>query len=140
MRIVLDTNILISACMKPDGLEARVVGLAIQGRAEACVTEEVWAEYLDVLLRDKFRAWRERAESLLEALDRRAARVPSGTRAEASLDEDDNRFLECAASAGADFLITGNLRHFPPEWLGTQILNSRMFFDSGHAGSLFQSL
>jgi len=37
----------------------------------------------------------------------------------------DNRFLECAEAAGADFLVTGNKRHFPKRWKKTQVVNAR---------------
>jgi predicted nucleic acid-binding protein len=37
----------------------------------------------------------------------------------------DNRFLECAEAAGADFLVTGNKRHFPRRWEKTQFVNAR---------------
>jgi predicted nucleic acid-binding protein len=42
-----------------------------------------------------------------------------------SPDERDNRFLECAESAGADFLVTGNRRHFPKVWKTTRIVSTR---------------
>ena len=40
-------------------------------------------------------------------------------------DGDDNRFLECAAAAEADYLVTGNKRHFPMQWKKTRIVNAR---------------
>ncbi len=43
-------------------------------------------------------------------------------------DEPDNRFLECALVARADYLVTGNLRHFPaPEFEGIQIVSPAVF-------------
>jgi predicted nucleic acid-binding protein len=42
-----------------------------------------------------------------------------------STDDADNRFLECAEAAGADFLVTGNKRHFPRLWEKTQVVNAR---------------
>jgi predicted nucleic acid-binding protein len=42
-----------------------------------------------------------------------------------SPDETDNRFLECAEAAGADFLVTGNRRHFPNVWKTTRIVSAR---------------
>jgi uncharacterized protein len=36
-------------------------------------------------------------------------------------------FLECADAARADYLITGNRRHFPAFWKGTKIISSREF-------------
>lgn len=129
MRVVLDTNVLISACLKPLGLEAEMVARACDGRILACVTEEVWAEYREVLFRDKFRAWLERAETMLGALGACALRVSGAERVSIAADEDDNRFLECAAAAGAEYLVTGNLRHYPAEWAGTRVVNARGFVD-----------
>jgi predicted nucleic acid-binding protein len=37
----------------------------------------------------------------------------------------DNRFLECAEAAAADFLVTGNSRHFPQRWKTTQRVTAR---------------
>ncbi len=129
MRVVLDTNVLISACLKPGGLEARVAGMAAAGDLEACVTDEVMAEYRDVLGREKFRAWRDASDALLTSLAQRTVHVEGGAPVLASNDDDDNRFLECAAASGAAYLITGNLRHYPAAWGCTQIVNARGFFD-----------
>jgi predicted nucleic acid-binding protein len=42
-------------------------------------------------------------------------------------DPDDHVFLECADKAGADYLITGNSRHFPKFWKKTKIITAREF-------------
>lgn len=115
--------------MKPEGLESRVLSLTQSGVLEACVTEEILAEYQDVLFRDKFRQWRAASDILLSSIFERASRVTPTTGITAAIDEDDNRFLECADAANAAFLITGNLRHYPAHWNQTKILNARMFFD-----------
>jgi putative PIN family toxin of toxin-antitoxin system len=127
MRVVLDTNVLISACLKPDGLEAKVVEMVLTGSALLCVTEEIWAEYGDVFSRPKFAVLQVRSGTLLSDLDRLAVRITAPQRVTAALDEDDNRFLECAAAAGAEYLVTGNLRHYPAEWAATKIVNARQF-------------
>jgi predicted nucleic acid-binding protein len=46
---------------------------------------------------------------------------------EVASDLDDNVFLECADKAGADYLITGNQKHFPQFWKKTKIITSRQF-------------
>jgi predicted nucleic acid-binding protein len=46
-----------------------------------------------------------------------------------SPDEPENRFLECAETIDAEFLITGNKRHFPGIWKGTKIVNAREFLE-----------
>jgi len=42
-------------------------------------------------------------------------------------DPDDNIFIECADAARADYLITGNQKHFPTYWKCTKIVTSREF-------------
>ncbi len=42
-----------------------------------------------------------------------------------SPDPADNRFLECAEAAQADYLVTGNKRHFPERWGKTVVVNAR---------------
>jgi putative PIN family toxin of toxin-antitoxin system len=131
VRVVLDTNILVSACWKPDGLEAQVVDLAMTGQITACVSSHILAEYRDVLSRRKLASVTARAQELLAALERIALSVEATTQITASIDDDDNRFLECATAAGADYVITGNLRHYPAELAvphGTiRIVNARTF-------------
>jgi putative PIN family toxin of toxin-antitoxin system len=120
---------MISACLKPEGLEANLVARALDGDIVACVTADVWEEYREVLFRDKFRSFRERAEIMLAALDACVVRVTGGEAVQAAKDDDDNRFLECAAAAGAVYPVTGNLRHYPAEWAGTRVVNARGFHD-----------
>jgi len=134
VRVVLDTNVLISACLKPDGLEAEMVRMAVDGTILACITEEVLNEYREVLLRDKFQGVRGRAEAILGDLERRALVVVSGVRVAAAKDEDDNRLLECAEAARAEYLVTGNLRDYPDEWAGTRVVNARSFYEANNAG------
>jgi uncharacterized protein len=127
MRVVLDTNILVSACWKPSGLEAHVVDLAITGKITACVSAEIMAEYRDVLSRPKLASVNGRASEILVSLERAAVSVETTDRVKVSIDDDDNRFLECAEAAGAEYLITGNLRHYPGRWGATRIVNARIF-------------
>ena len=44
-------------------------------------------------------------------------------------DEPDARLLECAEAAGADYLVTGNTRHFPKTFKNTIIFNPKQFVD-----------
>ena len=129
MRVVLDTNILVSALWKQDGLEAKVVRLALDGTLVPCASEELWTEYVEVLSRAKFAKLRSAAESLLAQLATRVVRVIPQMKVTWSKDEEDNRVLECLQEAQGTYLITGNLRHFPREWEGARIVNAKEFFD-----------
>jgi uncharacterized protein len=128
--VVLDTNVLVSANLKPQGLEALVVGLALAQHIEFSVSEPILAEYEKVLRRPEL-------DFLPDDIDRFLARVRATSRmvrpshtVTASIHEPDNRFLECAEAARANFLITGNTRHFPPEWKTTKVVNAREFIES----------
>ena len=135
MRVILDTNILVSACWKPGGLESQVVDLAITGKITACVSAEIRAEYRGLLSRPKLAAGG-RALEILAAIERSAVPVETTARVKESIDDDDNRFLECAEAAGADFLVTGNLRHYPVTWGATHIVNARTFLSRPNIDSI----
>ncbi|MCU1330512.1 MAG: nucleic acid-binding protein contains domain-like protein [Bryobacterales bacterium] len=130
VRVVLDTNVLISAALKPGGLEASVVAAALAGHVEVWVTSEVWAEYEEVLARPKFAKVRAQAQLMLGALGAKVHRTAATAPVTSATDEDDNRFLECAAAADASYLVTGNLRHYPLEWGPTRMVNARGFADA----------
>jgi len=135
VRLVLDTNVLISAALKPGGLEAALVNAVLTGTVEAWVTAEVWSEYEEVFERRKFAAVREESRRMLDSLQTRVKQTTAVTTETAALDEDDNRFLECARAAEADFLVTGNLRHYPPGCGVTRVVNARGFFDENEVAT-----
>lgn len=129
MRVVLDTNILISACWTPGGNEARVVTQAGSGRFVVCVSNTLEAEYRDVAQRKKFAKHRSGLEAAIESLLVNAWRVEPVPECLACSDPDDNQLLDCALAAQAEYVITGNLRHFPSEWQGIEVINARTFLE-----------
>jgi uncharacterized protein len=129
IRVVLDTNIIVSAHLHEEGLEATVFLLALAGTITLCVSEPVLAEYAGVLRRRKFSLDPHRITRALEQIRSAGRRVrPKGTLTVCP-DPEDNRFLECAEAGGADYLITGNKRHFPPHWGKTKVVNAREFLE-----------
>jgi uncharacterized protein len=127
LRLVIDTNILVSAALKPDGLQRTVLLLAITKPARLYVTEEILAEYREVLARPEFKIRRGLWQQLLQLVKNHAQVVSPAHALHAAKDPDDNKFLECADAARADFLITGNQRHFPTFWKQTKVITSREF-------------
>jgi len=125
VRVVLDTNVVVSAHLNPDGYERSVLDLVLFGKLRIFVSEAILREYENVLRRPKFRMKPLDVSRSLRLL-RAAARVvvPYG-RLNAASDPGDNRFLECAEAAKADYLVTGNKRHFPEQWRQTLIVNAR---------------
>lgn len=123
---VLDTNVVVSAAINSGGLEARIVELVAAGELALYVSTAVIAEYDIVLARLKFaHIDPDRIARLLRLLKAEATMVTPPEIVTASKDDPDNRFLECAEAAGAEYLVTGNKRHFPNHWKSTRVLNAR---------------
>jgi putative PIN family toxin of toxin-antitoxin system len=129
IRVVIDTNVLVSALLQPEGLPAAVWMLALSGRVQPCVSDEVLAEYEDVIRRPRFKRDAETIEGTLQAIRKAARHVGPATHADSCSDPDDNMFLECAEAAHADYLVTGNQRHFPEHWKKTRVIGVREFIE-----------
>ncbi|HKO04529.1 MAG TPA: putative toxin-antitoxin system toxin component, PIN family [Candidatus Acidoferrales bacterium] len=127
LRLVLDTNIVVSAALKPDGLQRTVLLLAMTPPARLYVTALILSEYREVLVRPEFRIRKGLRRQFLQLMKNRAHEVSPSRRLEETSDPDDNMFLECAEAARADYLVTGNLRHFPRYWRQTKVITSREF-------------
>jgi len=127
LRLVVDTNIVVSAALKPEGLQRTVILLAITKPARLYVSTAIFAEYRDVLSRPELQIRKGLRHQLLQMIKRRAHRVTPARRLQVTSDPADNIFLECADTARADYLVTGNTRHFPRFWKKTKIITSREF-------------
>jgi putative PIN family toxin of toxin-antitoxin system len=55
IRVVIDTNIVVSALLQPAGLPAAVLMLALSGKVELCVSDAIFAEYDEVIRRPHFK-------------------------------------------------------------------------------------
>jgi putative PIN family toxin of toxin-antitoxin system len=129
IRVVLDTNVIVSALLRPDGLQAVVLLLALRGDVELCVSEEILAEYDKVLRRPRFELQPREIDRSLAAIRAASRVVHPTTRLTESPDESDNRIYECADAAAADFIVTGNTKHFKKAYKHTQIVNGRQLLD-----------
>jgi uncharacterized protein len=126
LRLVIDTNIVVSAALKPEGLQRTVLLLAITKPARLYVSDAIMAEYQELLARPRMNIRKGVRQQLLQLIRNRAYRVTPKLRLHVTADPDDNVFLECAA-ARADYLVTGNVRHFPKFWKKTKVITSREF-------------
>ena len=127
LRLVLDTNIYVSAAIKPKGPQRTVLLLALTKPARLYVSAAILAELGDVLARAELKIRKGLRRQFLDLLANRAQLVKPSRRLRVTPDPADNIFLECAEAARADYLITGNLRHFPQFWKSTKIISSREF-------------
>lgn len=115
MKIVLDTNVVVSAFLNPYGKPARILRLVLQGDIELIVDERILNEYETVLLRPIFKLPRKEVLNVIEVLRSISTYAPAYNGHINLPDEGDEPFLEAAQSAKADAIVTGNKRHFPSD-------------------------
>jgi uncharacterized protein len=127
LRLVLDTNILISAALKPDSLQRTTLTLAMTKPGRLYISQPVLDEYAEVLARPELHIRRGLRLRLLQLIRNHAYLVAPSIILNAASNPDDNIFLECADAARADYLITGNQRHFPTFWKQTKVITAREF-------------
>ena len=128
MRVVLDTNVVVSALNFP-GNERLVLELALRGRFESYLSRFILEEVAGMLLR-KFGWGEERTTEAVLVLET-AANVIEPPRLPEVIERGhaDNRVLDCAVAASADYLITGDRRHLLPigEHRDAKIINAPRF-------------
>ena len=111
MRWLLDTNVVVSALLKPLSVPARLLDLALSGHIEVVVSNELLAEYREVLLRPKFRFSEGDVDAVLELLRSRAVSVVPVPQRATTPDPRDQFVIDLAATSGA-VVVTDNTRHF----------------------------
>ncbi|MBP1700377.1 MAG: hypothetical protein H6Q41_5565 [Deltaproteobacteria bacterium] len=108
LKVVLDTNVLISAILF-GGKPRQILEKAIRGEIRLCLSEPILEELGGVLRRSKFDYSPEMIQFILTELTGIADFVnPSETIDIVLEDPDDNRILECAVGAEANYIITGD--------------------------------
>jgi putative PIN family toxin of toxin-antitoxin system len=127
LRLVIDTNVLISAAIKPAGLQRTVLLLAITKPARLYVSRPILNECSEVLARPELRIRKGLRQQLLQLIKNRCYTMAPTRRLEVTSDPDDNIFVECADAARADYLVTGNQKHFPRFWKKTKVITPREF-------------
>lgn len=117
MRLVIDTNILISALLTAGRVPEIVLTMIRERRDVVLYDARILAEYRSVLAKPKFDGISvERSEELVLGLidvGRDVGEVQAWPGA--MIDEDDRIFVEVAIAGNADVLVTGNTKHFPQD-------------------------
>jgi len=136
IRVVIDTNIIVSALLQPLGPPAQVFSLALGESIQLCVSGEVYAEYEEVIRRPRFHRDENVITAALETIREKGLWVRPTDAVRACTDPDDDIFLECARAARAAYIVTGNIKDFPASWHETRIVTARSFLEitSGETG------
>jgi putative PIN family toxin of toxin-antitoxin system len=113
MKIVLDTNVLVSGLLSPFGPPGEIVRMVSSGALELCFDARILSEYREVLKRPRFKIDLDDMEALLEQIEACGHPVAASPLLRGLPDKDDEPFLEVALAGAAECLVTGNQRHFP---------------------------
>jgi len=124
---VIDTNVLVSAALTPQGPSGEVVDLVLAGEVSPVLDDRIVAEYAQVLTRSSLDLPPPLVSSLLDALQTAGRRVVVAATKARLPDESDRCFYECALACESHILVTGNKKHFPGA--GVILLSPREFLD-----------
>jgi len=130
LRIVLDTNVLVSGLLSPFGPPGEIVRMVSSGAIILSVDARILSEYEEVLARPRFAFDPDAVAALLDYIDVSGETVASGPLTVRLPDPDDEPFLEIAVAGAVDCLVTGNRVHFPEEALaGVRVLTPAEFVE-----------
>ncbi|RIV19917.1 putative toxin-antitoxin system toxin component, PIN family [Fibrisoma montanum] len=133
-KVILDTNVIVSALIS-NSIPTRILyELVLTKKVETCLSDEVFAEYIEVLNREKFARFanfKAKAEVVLNKMREISTFYKTDRKVDVLTDTSDNKFLELAAVSAADFLTTGNMLDFAmTEFEYTRILTPRDYWDN----------
>jgi len=128
MKIVLDTNVLVSGLLKAHGNAGAIVRGVAGGLLKVVYDARIISEYRDVLSRAKFGFDREEIELIIMKIETDGILPSVRPLAYRLPDPDDEPFLEVALAIDRTILVTGNKKHFPEQAApGLPILNPAEF-------------
>ena len=126
-RIVIDTNIMVAAMMKPSGASRKILDMWVEGRLLLLVTRQIRREYLAILSQRWVKSnWVEQFNGRINESAEMV--VPEERLRVIKEDPSDNMFLECAGGGKADYIITSDRHLLPLKRFGeTEILTPTRF-------------
>lgn len=138
LRVVFDTNVIVSAALASQkdlvaqGRPSLCLQLALNGLVDLALSPELFSEYEAVLMRPKFDFPRAAVRTLLAEIRASATLVEhvEGLSSELVSDSHDLPILATAVAAAADYLVTGNIKHFPSTYRGVSVVTPRAFLEA----------
>ncbi len=130
MKILLDTNVLVSGLLNPYGSPGQIVLLVADGKLSLCFDARIIGDYREVLLRPAFGFHADHVGALIEQIRTAGITTASAPLPHPLPDRDDEQFLEAAIAGGAEYLVTGNVRHFPTKLrCGIEVVSPAEFLE-----------
>jgi len=116
MKIVLDTNVLVSGLLTPFGTSGEIVRMVSAGKLILQYDSRILLEYQEVLYISKFQFDKDQIDSLIDYIKKNGQAVPTSPLKKRIPDPDDVPFLEVAIGGEAEYLVTGNKVHYPRQF------------------------
>ena len=130
MKIVLDTNVLVSGLLTPFGSSGELVRMISAGKLILQYDSRILLEYQEVLYRPKFQFNREDIDLLFDYISKNGQIVSTSPLKKRLPDPDDEPFLEVAIGGKAECLVTGNKVHYPRQFReGIKVLSPSEFIN-----------
>jgi len=134
MKVVVDTNVVISALLHPTRSCGQIIDQILDGHVDWIVTLPILSEYREVCLRPELPLSDYHRDWLLEEWNNLPTlpTPPFNCTSVKCSDKDDQHFLDAAIYYRASFLITGNLQHYPKKTvLGVEIISPNNWLKMG---------
>ena len=113
-KVVIDTNIVISAAISPFGNPANILDMILDGEIQMYYSDGIMNEYIDVLSRPRLQIAANLQFYIIKGLTRMGICINQTVSTFPLPDESDRIFYDTAKDSGA-VLITGNTKHYPTE-------------------------
>jgi putative PIN family toxin of toxin-antitoxin system len=115
MRVILDTNIIVSAFLNPKGIPGDILSLVLTHKIIICYDNKIFSEYTDILTGSKFNFDNDLVNNFLEFVRNNGEYIVAESQDIQFDDKDDKIFYDVFKSGDAEYLITGNKKHYPQE-------------------------
>ena len=108
MKIVIDANLFISAFFW-QGNPKKVIDRVINKSDDLFISVDILNEITDVINRPKFKADKQKTENYISEIKNIANIVDISEQINLSRDKKDNKYIDCAIAANADFIVSGDI-------------------------------
>ena len=133
MRVVVDTNVIVSALMNANGSPAKILSLIFNGSVIMRYDNRIIFEYSEVLSRKEFGFSADLINDMINFFKHEGEYINADPVNVKFLDETDKKFYEVYRFGNPrrspklpQYLVTGNKRHFPKE---ASIINTKEFIE-----------
>ena len=115
MKVVVDTNIIVSALINTNGLPAKILSLVLNEKVKLLYDNRIIFEYSEVLSRKEFGFNTEIINDMLDFFKHYGDFVNADHINVKFHDQTDKKFYEVFKTGKAQYLVTGNKKHYPED-------------------------